>query len=192
MDGLFPYQFLSASLAVPQWEPVVEPMMLNACVWVPKFDGDTAIVVDHSGSMRSPVSSKSEISRFDAAASLAILARETCTGNVRVFTFADKCLEVPPRRGFALRDAIKSFVDPTGTRLGLAVRSIYAEFPTCQRMFVITDEQSMDRPPAPRGRGYIVNVGSSKNGVGYESGWIHLDGWSEHVLKYANELERNL
>ena len=37
-------------------------------------------------------------------------------------------------------------------------------------------------------RGYIVNVGSYKNGVGYGD-WIHIDGFSESVLDYIRELE---
>ena len=56
------------------------------------------------------------------------------------------------------------------------------------RIVVITDEQSADRVPAPTGRGYMVNVASAKNGVGYGR-WTHIDGWSEAVIEYIRELE---
>jgi hypothetical protein len=42
--------------------------------------------------------------------------------------------------------------------------------------------------PAPRGRGYSINVASNRNGVGYSS-WMHIDGWSEAVVEFIAELE---
>jgi 60 kDa SS-A/Ro ribonucleoprotein len=57
------------------------------------------------------------------------------------------------------------------------------------RIVVVTDEQSHDRVPAPKGKGYIINVASAKNGVGYGK-WAHIDGWSEAVVEYIRELER--
>jgi hypothetical protein len=59
---------------------------------------------------------------------------------------------------------------------------------TYDRLIVITDEQSHDQVPAPRGKGYIVNVASARNGVGYGE-WTHIDGWSEAVIEYIRELE---
>lgn len=38
-------------------------------------------------------------------------------------------------------------------------------------------------------RGYIINVASNKNGVGYGA-WIHIDGWSEAVIDYIREYEK--
>ena len=42
--------------------------------------------------------------------------------------------------------------------------------------------------PAPKGKGYVINVASYKNGVGYGK-WTHIDGWSESVIEYIRELE---
>jgi uncharacterized protein (DUF58 family) len=42
---------------------------------------------------------------MDAAAALAILLREKCDG-FAIATFSEKCVDLPARRGFALRDAI--------------------------------------------------------------------------------------
>jgi len=43
------------------------------------------------------------------------------------------------------------------------------------RLVVITDEQSHDSVPAPKGVGYVINVASAQNGVGYGA-WTHVDG----------------
>lgn len=56
------------------------------------------------------------------------------------------------------------------------------------RMVVMTDEQSHDQVPSPRGRGYVINVASNRNGVGYGE-WMHIDGWSEAVVEFVAELE---
>jgi 60 kDa SS-A/Ro ribonucleoprotein len=44
--------------------------------------------------------------------------------------------------------------------------------------------------PAPRGKGYVINLASYKNGVGYGK-WAHIDGWSESVVEYICTLESN-
>jgi hypothetical protein len=56
------------------------------------------------------------------------------------------------------------------------------------RLVVLTDEQSADKVPAPVGKGYVINVASAKNGVGYGQ-WVHIDGWSEAVIDYLQEFE---
>lgn len=40
----------------------------------------------------------------------------------------------------------------------------------------------------PKGRGYVINVASYKNGVGYGK-WTHIDGWSESVIEYIRAAE---
>jgi 60 kDa SS-A/Ro ribonucleoprotein len=56
-------------------------------------------------------------------------------------------------------------------------------------LIVITDEQAHDRVPAPSGKGYLINVASHKNGVGYGK-WMHIDGWSEAVIECIRALEQ--
>ena len=73
-----------------------------------------------------------------------------------------------------------------GTNLGAALDAVREP---CDRVVVITDEQSHDRIPALRGKGYVINVAGAKNGVGYGA-WAHIDGWREAVLDYIRELER--
>jgi 60 kDa SS-A/Ro ribonucleoprotein len=54
---------------------------------------------------------------------------------------------------------------------------------------VLTDEQSADKVPAPKSKGYVINVASYKNGVGYGP-WTHIDGWSEACIDYIQECEK--
>jgi hypothetical protein len=56
------------------------------------------------------------------------------------------------------------------------------------RLIVITDEQSADRVPEPKGLGYMINVASNRNGVGYGK-WLHVDGWSDAVVRFISEHE---
>jgi hypothetical protein len=55
-------------------------------------------------------------------------------------------------------------------------------------MIVLTDEQSSDSVPNPKGIGYVINVASYQNGIGYGA-WKHIDGWSEAVFDYIRETE---
>jgi hypothetical protein len=123
--------------------------------------------------------------RTDAAYGLAILVREICE-RALVYSFSDELAAVPPRRGFALRDAIDASQSHSGTYLGKALAEIREPY---DRIIVITDEQSHDRVPAPKERGYMINVASNKNGVGYGA-WNHIDGWSEAVVEYIGALEK--
>ncbi len=161
--------------------------MFKCLAEVPKLSGKTALLIDHSASMGQAVSQKSEITRFDAAAALAMILRETAE-RCRVFTFSDRVVEVPPRRGFALVQAVREVINPAYTLLGAAVRHIYTVYPECDRILVLTDEQSADRPPHPQGTGYICNVGTFAHGIAYGP-WIGIDGWSEAILEYIREFE---
>jgi 60 kDa SS-A/Ro ribonucleoprotein len=104
-----------------------------------------------------------------------------------VYSFSEELERIPARRGFALRDAIDTSQTHGGTYLGKALGEIAEPY---DRLIVITDEQSHDSVPAPKGKGkgYMINVASAKNGVGYGK-WTHIDGWSESVIEYVRELE---
>ncbi len=63
------------------------------------------------------------MTRLEAACGLAILAREICE-KVEIFTFSNDVAKIPPRRGFALRDAIVASQPHAGTYLGKAVKQV--------------------------------------------------------------------
>lgn len=49
-------------------------------------------------------------------------------------------------------------------------------------------ERAHDRVPGPRGRGYVMNVASAKNGLGYGA-WTQIDGRSQAVVEYIGALD---
>lgn len=186
-DRILPFRFISAAKYGAQFEPALEAAMFRCLSEQPKLEGRMALLVDHSMSMNTPVSAKSEVSRFDSAAALAMMLMET-TDRCRVFTFSQACTEIPPRRGFGMLAALNAVRRPVSTMLGAAVRHVYNVFPECNRIIVITDEQSADRPPHPQGTGYIVNVAGYRNGIAYGP-WVSIDGWSEAIIDYIREFE---
>jgi len=191
-DRVLPFRFLAAARYAPQWEPALEESMLKSVSAQAKLPGLTALLVDVSGSMTAPLSRRSEMLRTDAAYGLAVLLREIGE-RVNVYSFSDNLVEVPARRGFALRDAINQSQAHNGTYLGKAVedlnrRAAKGKDERYDRLIVITDEQAHDTVPNPSGNGYVVNVASYKNGIGYGK-WTHIDGWSESVVDYVRALE---
>ena len=159
---VLPFRFLAAARYVPEWEEALEAAMLASVRSQEKLPGKTVLLVDVSGSMTAPLSRRSEMLRTDAAYGLAILLREVAE-TVSVYSFSDRLVAVPPRRGFALRDAIDRSQSHNATYLGAALARL--EEP-CDRVIVITDEQAHDSVPSPKGRGTMINVASFKNGVG--------------------------
>jgi len=184
---VLPFRFLAAARYAPQWEEALEQAMLKCVAETAKLPGKTIVLVDVSGSMTAPLSRRSEMQRTDAAYGLAVLLREIAE-KVAVYSFSDNLVEVPARRGFALRDAIDVSQRHNSTQLGNAVEKLNRN-EKCDRLIVITDEQANDRVPAPNGTGYLINVASYKNGVGYGK-WMHIDGWSEAVIEYIRALEQ--
>jgi hypothetical protein len=183
---VLPFRFLAAARYAPQWEEALEQAMLKCVAGQEKLRGKTIVLVDVSGSMTAPLSQRSEMQRTDAAYGLAVLLREIGE-KVSVFSFSDSLVEVPARRGFALRDAIDKSQRHNSTQLGNAVAELNQRG-GYDRLIVITDEQAHDTVPAPRSKGYVINVASYKNGVGYGK-WTHIDGWSESVVEYIRTLE---
>jgi hypothetical protein len=189
VERVLPFRFITAARYNPHFEDVLEEAMFKCIEGMDKLSGTTALVVDVSGSMfGAPISAKSELDRFDAAAGLAVLCRELCE-NVKVFTFSYEAVAVPNRRGFGLRDAMFKSQDHGGTYLAKALKEINFrhEFDRC---IVITDEQTHDGIATPRStKNYLINVAAYKNGVGYGP-WNHLDGFSEAVFNWICEFEK--
>lgn len=179
VDRVLPYRFIAAARYAPDLEPELENAMFRSIEGHARLKGKTTLLVDVSGSMDSPMSYRSEMTRLDAAVGLAVLAREICE-EVEIYTFSETTVKVPARRGFALRDAIVSSQAHWSTRLGEAIDKVDRKG---RRLIVFTDEQSHDRVNAPKGLGYMVNVASYQNGVG-QGDWQRIDGFSEKILDW--------
>jgi 60 kDa SS-A/Ro ribonucleoprotein len=187
---VLPFRFIAAARYAPHLEPVLEQKMFESISEMPKLPGTTVILVDVSGSMDTGLAGKTDMTRIDAACGVAMVLREICE-NVEVATFSHNTVKLPPRRGFALRDAIVNSQVHGSTYLARAIASINNEVKH-DRIVVISDEQSHDgtTDPLPNRHAYMINVAAYQNGVGYGR-WTHIDGFSEAVVRYIAEYERS-
>lgn len=183
---VLPFRYIAAARAAPQFEPAIDQALCEAIAELPVLPGKTVVLVDVSGSMQERLSGKSDLTRMDAAAALGAI----WPGDVALFTFSDRLVQVPARRGMAGVDVIVKSQEHCGTRLGEALNGINRDVKH-DRIIVITDEQSHDRvgdPVCPHA--YMINVASAQKGVGYGK-WTHIDGFSENVLRYIVALEND-
>jgi 60 kDa SS-A/Ro ribonucleoprotein len=88
----------------------------------------------------------------------------------------------PGHRGLGLQDAIVGSQPHRGTELGKAVKPLLSR----DRLIVITDEQGQGS--VPQMKGYMMNVASNRNGVGYGQ-WLQINGRSDKVLNYIVKYE---
>jgi hypothetical protein len=205
-ERVLPFRFIAAARHAPQFEPQLEEAMFRCCDNLPKLPGKTVFVVDISGSMESGrVSSKSDLTRVDAANALAILIREMAEDPVIYATAGDDYRRihatslVPSRRGFALSDAIWSLnktLGGGGIFLAQCLQYISEKERSADRVIVLTDEQDCDLKCDPKTANafgktnYIINVSNEKNGIAYDK-FTHIDGWSESVVRFISELEKS-
>lgn len=196
-DLVWPFRYLAAARMNPSFEAPIDKAMQESVKLLPVFKGTTIILVDVSGSMDWPLSAKSDMTRMDAAAALASLIQ----GDTRVFTFSERTIEVPARKGIAGIDAIKKSQNHSGTQLFQAIADVNKI--KHDRLIVITDEQATTHQvfghtrqkqsvTAPKAeKAYMINVASNRNGIGYGNGWtLHLDGFSEGIIRYLAEYEK--
>lgn len=183
-ERVLPFRFVAAARAAPRFERALDKALLETLKVQEPLKGRTIVLVDVSGSMDWALSSKSDMNRIDAAATLGSMI----TGDdVRVFTFSASVKEVPARLGMAGVEAIIKSQPHASTMLGNALAEIN-KIPH-DRLIVITDEQSHDRVGEPKAKhAYMINIASNKNGVGYGR-WKHIDGFSERVLSWIKEVE---
>jgi 60 kDa SS-A/Ro ribonucleoprotein len=189
VERVLPFRFITAANHNPKLEPELEVAMLKCLASQEKLSGKTILLLDVSGSMESTVSGKSEINRMDAACGVGMLLREVCE-EVAVYTFSAGCALVPSRHGFTLRDAVVNSQPHLSTNTRAAVDRINIQ-ENYDRFIVISDEQAADGAGSPKGdsKGYFINVGSEKNGIGYGH-WMHIDGWSESCIDFIRESEK--
>lgn len=197
-DRVLPFRYVAAARACPSLEAPLDEALLDALHTMPELPGRTIVMVDVSRSMDARLSARSDLTRCDAACTLASMISAE---RLRVFSFSDRAVEVPPRRGMAGVDAIRSSQTHNGTALFDAVAEVQDRTPH-DRMIIITDEQAngpdvhgyriqgvLRTMPAPVCQhAYVINVASEQNGVGYGP-WTHLDGFSERVLVWIAEHE---
>ena len=192
---VLPFRFLAAATHAKQLEPELDKAMERAATSLAKLGGRTALLIDVSGSMDAAMSAKSDLTRMDAACGTAIMGAYL-SEQFMVATFSNAYVEVPPRTGMALRDAVVNSQIHGGTELGKALVDAYRRkngFADADRVIVITDEQSHDTVPSLIGGNkqfrYLVNVAPNKNGVSEDGSWHRINGFSEAIFTYIQAHE---
>lgn len=208
MPRVWPYRYVVAAKYAPSLEDALEQAMFRSVADMPTLPGKTGLLIDVSGSMdyalgnrsrnasaymlqRELIATADETSRIDVACGLAILLREKAE-SVAVATFSSSLAHIAPRRGFALRDAVKNSQPHQSTALRAALAHLKGsrEWADIDRIIIITDEQSQDGiESAWKDQAYLINVASYQHGVGYHSGYQHIEGWSERVFDYIAAVE---
>ena len=204
---LLPINFLSARKYAPDYTRSIERLMFKCAEKWPRLTGWTVFVVDVSGSMAAPISSKSQFARYDAAAAMAVLASEMCD-NIAVYATAGggwgrngghATAKVAPHRGFALADAILATPRELGGG-GIFTAQCVDYLRTQEKedpdRIIFSDSQDCDhsrRVPKPFGKhNYIVDVSCHTHGVNYDGVWdAEVSGWSESFLRYIASHESN-
>jgi hypothetical protein len=187
LSKILPFRYVAAARACPSMEREIDAILLKSIDNLPKLTGKTVVLVDVSSSMDERLSGKSDLTRLDAACALASIINAE---DLRVFSFSDSLVEVPPRKGMSGIDAINKSQYHRGTRLGQALNTLHVNV-QYDTIIIITDEQTAGRIPDPLCKNaYMINVASYKNGIGYGK-WIHIDGFSENVIKWIYEHESN-
>ena len=184
-EMVLPFRYIAAARAAPSLERSLDKALLASVKELPELPGKTLVLVDVSGSMEHALSSKSDLRRIDAACALASIIN----GDVRMFSFSNRMVEVPPRRGMAGVDALTRSQSHGGTELYRSVAEAQ-KFPH-DRIIVITDEQASQgaRVNPVVDKAYMINVSTEKHGIGYGA-WTHIDGFSENVLRWIHEFEK--
>ena len=136
-----PMRFLAAYRAAPslRWGAALERALGHALANVPELAGRTLILVDQSGSMRSPMSRHSELTSAEAAQIFGVALALRCEG-ADLVQFDTVRERVPVRRGDALLRVIERFWGGRGgTNTAAAVREHYRGH---DRVVLVTDKQA--------------------------------------------------
>jgi 60 kDa SS-A/Ro ribonucleoprotein len=178
-----PFRFVSAVKHAPSYaQPLSEAM--EAAI-EGELPGDTALVVDVSGSMNAPLSGRGTLQRYEAAAALAVLARGIVKGRCRIFTYDTSCREVAAHKGLGLVTEIQKHVGG-GTNTDAALQFVQKACPDFARVILLTDEQAHDGiNQAWTKYAYLINVAPYKPGLeGAAKGWTRINGFSERLIDW--------
>lgn len=204
---LTPMNFLMAARINPMFERDIEDAMIASYAGLPKIPGKTLFILDCSGSMSSGISSKSELTRLDAAKAMAMLAANQCedfelvvtSGNDDTRIHKSKVIKYPSK-GFNLLKQIEEAQREIGWG-GIFTRQCLEwsreQFPDVEfdRIIVFSDSQDCDWPdkrvPKPFGKyNYVCDVSAERRGVNYRGAWTaEVSGFSEHFLTFIAAYE---
>lgn len=176
-----PFRFVSACKHAPSYAQALSDAMELAVEG--QLDGETAVLIDVSGSMNDSLGRKSTLKRYEAAAALAVLIRGMAS-RCRIFSYDNHCREVPNIKGLGLLDAVRKRVGG-GTMTAKALCHVETKCPQARRIVLITDEQAHDGiHPLWAQYGYIINVAPYKPGLETGGRWVRINGFSERIVDW--------
>ena len=143
----FPYRFLAAYENAPnlRWGKALDTALNLSLANLPDLPGRTLVLIDTSASMQSGLSSRSKMSPAKAAAVFGVALAARCGADLVGFadgTFAHRI----PKAASVIRE-VERFLERTG-EVGhgtMIARSVRAAFNKHDRVFIISDMQTMDR-----------------------------------------------
>lgn len=143
---MFPFRFLAAYRNAPslRWSYPLEKALNFSVDNIPELGGRTLILVDRSGSMQSPMSGRSDLSRADAASvfGAALALRSKSADLVQFGTGSEKVK-------FAEGDSVLRVLDRFGWMGGTqTVGAAKKYFSGHDRVVILTDGQSHDGDPS--------------------------------------------
>jgi hypothetical protein len=150
---LFPYQVWAAYAHAPSddWKKALGTTLELTTRNIPTLDG-TLVVVDTSGSMQSPVSNRSTMSRVEVAAVMAMVTAARAS-DVDVVIFGERNAKVDLPKGSSLLGGVRHLVHRVGS-VGHATyghTAIAAHFDPRRhkRVVLFTDDQQHDAGRVP-------------------------------------------
>jgi hypothetical protein len=141
----FPFRFLSAYRAVEGdwWNEALSDALDASVGNLPKLRGKTLVLVDTSGSMRSPISQKSSVSHVDIGGLFGV-ALAKAGMDVDLYGFADGVFQHDLPKGGSILKGIQSFDRKIGS-VGHGtetVKSLKAAWNGHDRVILISDMQA--------------------------------------------------
>lgn len=199
-----PMRFLSAfrSVSNVRWHMTLETALEYSLSNIPEFKGRTLILIDTSGSMADPMSDRSELRRWDAAAIFGLALARRCE-SADVVSFSDRSIAFPLQKGASLLVMLEAFrrgyFQGHGTSTEMAVRT---NFNHHDRVVILTDEMANHHTAAHVGASIPTEVPLiTFNLAGYKVGHapsgtatrITIGGLSDQAFKllHAYELRAN-
>lgn len=142
---------------------------------LPKLPGNTAVFIDNSGSMNSPVSEMSEITNVDAANMLGALMA-LASDNVKVYAFTDRPYPVQIRKADSVLTNMariaKAGGDGGSTNAYLCPPALQTEGFKADRIILISDMQCWDNRGGGTGASFREAVKTYRKWAGKKT-WLH-------------------
>ena len=186
---VLPFRFMSAVMNAQTFARDLDAAFAKAVAGSTFLPGRTAVMVDTSGSMSSPISAKSEVRGYWAGACLGAAVNGD---HVDLYEWASTTRQVPNFQSLSTAMALGSGAVGHGTDLGQAINYVGRKGGEYDRYIVLTDMQWNDTksPYIPAAaKGYTINLRPYGTAGLVHGRWTHLNGWSDSILKYIASVE---